>query len=308
MQKLEFLAKYPFTNAAKDYVKKLGLSLDEIEGHPIYSASIETGRQRVAGAQANLDDKLSMDLEILGYAVGRILVNLTGDRVLIANYAKSEAENARMFMEQNPADFEGVAHDLGFEIRGKIYLADYLSYSAGLKQDKWRLVNRKIENGFVEVKKEDLPLLLGEAIRNRVAEPVKTEGIPKKLREIANQLKPAREQDIKVGKLNKKAIPPCISGMLASLGSGSASHNVMFILATFFTNLGLDTEQIVELFSVSPKFDAEKTRYQLSFLSGERGGTKYTCPTCATIKSYGLCATDCGVKHPLSYYRKNYRK
>jgi DNA primase large subunit len=96
--------------------------------------------------------------------------------------------------------------------------------------------------------------------------------------------------------------------MLSLLESGGASHNVMFILGTYFTHLGLSVDEAVELFRRSPHFSEEKTRYQLEFLAGENGGTRYSCPNCGKIKSYGLCEWDCGVKHPLSYGRRGNAK
>ena len=65
---------------------------------------------------------------------------------------------------------------------------------------------------------------------------------------------------------------------------------------------------MLAIFSRSAKYDEEKTLYQLSFITGERGGTQYTCPTCQNIKSQGLCKADCPVKHPLQYYRNHARR
>jgi DNA primase large subunit len=103
-------------------------------------------------------------------------------------------------------------------------------------------------------------------------------------------------------------MPPCMKGLVAAMEGGVASHNAMFILATFLANLGLSTDDLVKVFAKSPKFDEEKTRYQLGFLTGESGGTEYTCPTCATIKSHGLCKAECQVKHPLQHYRRNAKR
>jgi DNA primase large subunit len=91
--------------------------------------------------------------------------------------------------------------------------------------------------------------------------------------------------------------------MISQLGDGVLSHNGMFILACFLGNLGLNEEKILAVFSKSPKYDAEKAKYQLGYILGDATGTKYTCPTCATIASCGFCSRDCGIKHPLQYYR-----
>jgi DNA primase large subunit len=99
-----------------------------------------------------------------------------------------------------------------------------------------------------------------------------------------------------------------MNAITGAMESGIASHAGMFILATFLANLGLTRDGILSVYSRSPKYDEEKTLYQLGFITGERGGTEYTCPTCATIKSQGLCRADCPVKHPLQYYRRHAKK
>ncbi|MDD3071462.1 MAG: DNA primase regulatory subunit PriL, partial [Methanoculleus horonobensis] len=62
-----------------------------------------------------------------------------------------------------------------------------------------------------------------------------------------------------------------------------------------------------------PDFDPDMTMYQVEHISG-RSGTEYTPPSCATMRTFGICANrdrDCDrVNHPLSYYRlkKNIKK
>ena len=145
------------------------------------------------------------------------------------------------------------------------------------------------------------------AVKNRVMEPLDASKIPSEIKKAALNLKTAlagERTSIKIEQLEEAALPPCIKGMVAAMEAGLASHNAMFILATFLANLGLTLDDIVSVFSKSPKFDEEKTRYQLGFISGARSGTEYTCPACVTIKSHGLCKAECKVKHPLQYYRQ----
>jgi DNA primase large subunit len=149
--------------------------------------------------------------------------------------------------------------------------------------------------------------LLSEAVRLRVLEPVKLERVPKKLREIAEKIRPQESMEaikISSAKVDSEDLPPCIRRVLSLVEAGEASHNIMFILGTYLVGRGMNTDEAVEVFRRFPSFSEEKARYQLSFLSGEKGGTKYSCPSCAKIKSYNLCEWDCGVKHPLNYKKK----
>jgi DNA primase large subunit len=313
---LNKLARYPFLKEAKDYVASLNLTLDGIRGHPLYCASVDLGRQRAQDAlkgtlNPNMDDRLSRELTILSYAIARILVNLTKNRILISRYASVEAENSYGFLiEESEEILREIMDDLDLELdsENRMHFSKYLGLCTHLaKSDaKWRLVNRIIEGGYVQIEETEIPLLLREAIRIRVMEPIGTKGIPDEFKKISAEFSlpfDRKRGDVKIEQVDEGALPPCIQGMLTSLQLGSASHNGMFILGTFFLGLGLNADGVVRVFSRHPNFNEEKTRYQLEFLTGEKGTTQYSCPSCAKIKSYGLCKGECGVKHPLQYYR-----
>ena len=312
---LETIAKYPFLKDAKDYVSSLNLTLEEIENHPIYSSAVEMGRRRVLDAlngriNMDLSDKISRELAILSYVIARILVNLTANGRVIFRYATAEARNAYEFLRNESDDvLRVIKEDVDFRQDGnRMDFAQYLKLSKNLTDPEWRLVNRIMSSGRVEIKKYEIPILLREAIKLKIMEPIDVKGVPENFRRIAKQLRAVTigaPREINVKEVNKGAIPPCISEMLNSLEAGEISHNGMFILGTFFIGLGLKVDDVVRIFSVYPKFNEEKSRYQIGFLAGDRGGTRYSCPTCAKIKSYGLCVSECGVKHPLQYYRDN---
>ncbi len=320
---LKFLVKYPFSKEAKEYLDSLNLTIYDIRKHPIYSASIDLGEKRVNDAlngkiNPDMDDETSMQLSLLSYPIARILVNLTGSRDLMRKYATAEAEQAYKFLTSKTKKPETQANvkrimdemDLGIE-GGKIHFLKYLKLISILSQYKpeWKLVNRQVDSGYVELKKGDDLILLREAIRLKIMEPIDVRRIPGDFKEIAKRLNSTITgfSSVKIEQIDENFLPPCILGMLKSLEMGSVSHNSMFILATFFINLGLNTEDICKIFSVFPRYDENKTRYQMEFLSGERSGVRYSCPGCPKIKSYGLCVRDCGVKHPLKYYRDRYK-
>ena len=321
---LKFLVKYPFSKEAKEYLDSLNLTIYDIRKHPIYSASIDLGEKRVRDAlngEINpcMDDEISMQLGILSYPIARILVNLTGSRDLMRKYATAEAEQAYKFLtsktkkpDAQSNNVNKIMNELDLGIEGdKIHFLKYLKLVSILSQYKpeWKLVNRRVGAGYVELNKGDDLILLREAIRLKIMEPIDVKRIPGDFKEIAKRLNSTITgfSSVKIEQIDENFLPPCILSMLKSLEMGSVSHNSMFILATFFINLGLNTEGICKILSVFPRYDENKTRYQLEFLSGERSGVKYSCPGCPKIKSYGLCIRDCGVKHPLRYYRDRYR-
>ena len=312
---LEKLAKYPFLREAKQYVSSLKLNLADILAHPLYSASVEQGRQRVTDAMngkiaAVPEDNLSRELSILSYALARMLVNHIGSKQLLLRYANSEAENAYSLLRKEKEEtVKEVEEDLGFRTHdGRMDYNDFLHLSSSpAKQDpKWKLASRLMDAGYVAVDDAEKLLLLREAVKLRVMEPIDTRGIPNPLKKISAEIAATyikKPVEVKLASVREDDIAPCIKSMLGSLEAGIISHNERFILATYFIGLGLDEGGLIKIFSRFPNFNEEKTRYQLRFLTGEKGATKYSCPSCAKIKSYGLCKAECGIRHPLSYRR-----
>ena len=310
---LEKLSKYPFLKEAKEYVASLKLSLSEIMEHPLYSASMEAGRQRVkedmnGRASPISEDRLTQELSILGYALARIIVNQTGSKQLILRFAVSEAENAYQLLRKEKEEAVAeVAKDLGFDAKNPdIGYMDFLRLSSGIaKSDpRWKLASRLMDAGRVTIDEPEKLLLLREAIRLKVAEGVSTTGVPESLKRISAEISATyikKPLEVKLSAVKEESIAPCIKSMLASLEAGMVSHNERFILATYFIGLGLDIDGLVKIFSRFPGFNEEKTRYQLRFLTGEKGATKYSCPSCAKIKSFGLCKAECEIRHPLNY-------
>ena len=315
------LARYPFLKDAREYVSSIRINLAEIQNHPLYSDAIEGSKQRIKYRMSARpfvipDEKLPQELSILSYAIARILINFIGNRQLLYKYASAEAESAYSFLlnEQNrKAVQEEVSKDLSFDPKGgKMHYTEYLRVSANLskQEPKWKLVNKALAAGYVSVDESEILILLREVIRLKVLEPIDTKTIPDTLKKAANEIAGLyirKPEDIKIDQVNENAVPPCLKSMMASLENGTISHNERFIIATFYIGAGLNIDGLLKVFSRFPNYNEEKTRYQLEFLTGEKGATKYNCPSCAKIKSYGLCKAECEVKHPLSYYLRNRR-
>lgn len=312
---IQIIAKYPFLSAAKEYVSGLKFSLDEILSHPIYCASLDLGKQRFLSAlngsiSPNLDDQLSMELTVLSYPIAKILANLTGNKTLVQRYAQGEANSAYSLLKEDEkklVDF--VKNDIGFSATdGQMRVLDYLRLSSQIARfdPRWHLVNREVNAGMLSISESEALILVREQIKETVASPPSKIIAPKVLKQEASKLKNltfTSPRDIRISQLDENALSACIKELLGLLESGSLNHNGMFILATFFTGLGLAKEDILKILERSPKYTESIAGYQLDFLMGEAGGTKYTCPSCSKIKSYGFCKTTCNVKHPLQYYR-----
>ena len=309
------LARYPFLKEAREYVSSININLADIQNHSLYSSAVDQAKQRIKDALSGKlgpipEDKLSQELSILSYAIARILVNCIGSRQTTYRYASAEAESAYSFLQKEAdkkAVLEEIIGELSFKpANGRMHYTEYLRISANLaRQDpRWKLVNKTMNAGYVSVDESETMLLLREAIRLKVMEPIDTKAIPETLKKAANEvagLYIRKPEEVKIDQVNENALPPCIKSMLASLETDNISHNERFILATFFIGAGLNIDGLLKVFSRFPKYNEEKTKYQLEFLTGNKGATKYSCPSCAKIKSYGLCKAECEINHPLSF-------
>ena len=86
----------------------------------------------------------------------------------------------------------------------------------------------------------------------------------------------------------------------AVLQGKNLQHSGRFYLAAFLNAIGMPQEQIIQAFAKTPNFSEKMTRYQVQRLVAN----KLSPPSCAKIKETGLCPSDCGNKHPLSYYKR----
>lgn len=113
------------------------------------------------------------------------------------------------------------------------------------------------------------------------------------------QLLPLLPKERKVT-VKVKEHPPCIEKILAELKAGiNLSHYARWVLAVYLYNIGMDKEEIIELYKSLPDFKEKVTRYHVEYIF-KKG---YSMPSCEKIKGYGLCVKDCGVKNPMELVR-----
>jgi len=120
------------------------------------------------------------------------------------------------------------------------------------------------------------------------------------------------EEELK-GIIDYELFPPCMKKLVNELRSGeNLSHHARFTIAAFLSRIGMDVNDILDLFKNSPDFNERIARYQVEHIAGLRGSRKQYMPySCQTMKSLGLCPVpnnDCGVKNPLVIYYRNLRK
>lgn len=333
-------AKYPFTRQTLALVESLDVKVDDLAA-PHYAPVLDRGEQRVSEAIVDgaVGDGLPDDMaELLSFPVAVMLVTAVGDRFLDRRYALAEAERVNRLLRNEGEDLisEMAKTEFGWDIRTMrvmvdgqpygfdLHFSDYLRNAAAFHEDKWKLVNRIVGGGYVQVTKMEATRLIQveveELIRDRVSKHVKLslpEEIQARVDRIAKLFEANRVRitgEEMPSEVVTEAFPPCIRHAFEGLMAGRrVSHMERFGLTSFLVNTGMDLEAIVKLYVSVTDFDEQLTRYQIEHIAGLRGSrTRYTPPTCATLRTHGVCHnpdTLCKrVRHPLSYYRLRVRE
>jgi len=327
------LAKYPFIKEAVDYIKNLGVKIDELASTD-FAEVVKRAEERIKEALINAKiskDWLSNDIEILSFPAAIFLVSGIKDEKIKRRYALSEAKRAYEFLinEENEkilyiaketfewkADFANINFNNRF-FTFKVHFSNYLRNAVKIKDAKWKLTNRILEEGYVYITKEEAARLLEEEIQKKILDKIENSKVEiknfeeqiKRITGYSSKLSFAPSMDLPKTTVFS-AFPPCIKKIYESVTSGGhASHMERFTLTAFLLNAGLKPEEITQIFKGVSDFDEEKTRYQIEHIAGARGsGIKYTPPKCSTLKTYGICINQdelCNkIRHPLTYYKK----
>jgi DNA primase large subunit len=334
------LSHFPFLKKAQDHIKKsfppIEQLLKEEKGALITELAVKrinqalSSKRTIAAHFQHRDDE-----EIASYVLSRIIVSCVGDKQLYDRLTRYEAERAYYFLnaETGSENDKGwnehavldednnsrIANYLAAEFRidlakDRMPLADYVEIVAVLHDERFKLINRRVNKGQVEIKKEELLELLRERIRVILRRDLPynvPKSICQQLVPVADNIKKEYQHQMlqQFGSVDESSFPPCMQALITALTAGvNLTHAGRFSLTTFVHTIGMDVPAIAQLYARSPDFDPEKTMYQVEHITGRGGsGTEYTAPACAAMRTTGLCVHPdkyCeNVNHPLSYYR-----
>jgi len=339
MRELLTLAKYPFLNETKIYIKERKLSVDDLLKNLLYERARIIGIERLDNTLKNRDvgnrslaTESDCIMEILSYPIARMIAVCVGDNYFKKRYALAEAYHAYKNLLNEPTSFL-LEVSKEFNIRAEclddtnkinIFFKDYLR-NAPTRYKEWKMVNRKMDKGHVIVSKKDFARILLEALRKRINNELESKNCDeiiskvfssdiKRFQNIVN-LNKKRLESIPVGKLDNQKLPPCMKNILSAIQSGeNVPHMGRFALVAYLHSLKLSTNDILKLFSSAPDYEEDKTRYQVEHITGDSSSTSYKAPGCDKMRTYGICPTDkmddlCKkIHHPLSYYSKRWNE
>jgi len=333
------LAKYPFIAEAAKYVKNLDIKIDELAS-PEYNRILERAENRIEEAiiNATVDRKLrEHTIEIPSFPIAIMMVAAIDDSFTKKRYALAEAKGAYSQLEEEEAEkILKIAKNFNWKIKPikdkkteyekthdfMLHFTDFLKNSTTFHETEWKLVNKPVSNGIVYIKKKDASRLLQEEIRKYIEEKlnVKVGALPSNIMsriERLKQLLAEKKGRVRLEEFPKKivlaAFPPCIKELYDTTASGHhISHIGRFALTSFLVNIGMTTENVIDLFRSLSDFNERMTRYQVEHIAGERGTrTKYVPPRCDTLRTHGIChsieETCKRIRHPLTYYRRKLR-
>jgi DNA primase large subunit len=327
-------ARYPFLEGARDAVEAADVNLASVVANE--ETVVQRALARVEGAIHDGtvgEPHRRPRVELLSYPVARVIVSLVDEHVCTRKYARAEAATAYERFSEDFSDdgtlkstqteqlsFDALLaeFDLARSVREtpegyRVAVGAYLDHAADQRDDEWRLVNRDLADGEVPLSEKDLLVLLKQAVSHHiedglpfdVPDPI-AEALTEELehvRGLLGDLDLTREIDTVVPEM----FPPCMKYLLDQVQKGEhLEHHSRFAIASFLTSIGMNTDEIVELFQVNPGFGEEATRYQVDHIAGETSPTEYSPPACATMQSYGDCVNMddlCEqISHPMAYY------
>jgi DNA primase large subunit len=339
MRELSTLAKYPFLNETKQYIKQNGPSVDELLHDLPYERARTICIERLENALKNRDvgdRSLANDsdriMEILSYPLARMVAVCIGDSYFKKRYALGEAYHMyKQLLNESTSFLLTVADELNLTVQYnsetnviKIFFKDYLR-NAPTRYKEWKMVNRGISGGFLTISHKDLSRILLEVLRERINNELLSHQCDKNVFDAFSidiqrfqnilALQKKKTDATPVGKVSIEKLPPCMKGILSAIQSGeNVPHMGRFSLVAFLSSLKLSTNDILKLFSTAPDYQEDKTRYQVEHITGASSSTEYKCPGCEKMRTYGICPVDkmddlCKkIHHPLSYYSAKWKQ
>lgn len=335
------VARYPWLQEATEEVERRVDGFGDLVDDAVLERAAERAVRAVEQSEVG-EIASSPRVELYSYPVARAVVSAVDDHAVTRRYAWAEAATAfdRLKDDVNSStsfgsvgearmEFPDLVREFGFEVQEveratggggstqayEMPVESYLEYAAGMNGEEWKLVNREVDGGRVEVGRVEVLEMAREAVLRRVSD-----GLPLDLPpEVVDMVEPAVDDlrdavahadlSSEIDRVEETEFPPCMKALLSDVRNGEhLDHHSRFAITSFLTNIGMSTDEIVETYEVNPGFGEEMTRYQTDHIQGKTSPTEYSCPSCSTMVTYGdcrnrdeLCDT---INHPLAYYRR----
>jgi len=322
MENVIFSQRFPFTEKAKEVLKEMNISIDEVPEQAIRKAALMVSR---ANSKAGYSFEVSAPTEkeilteIMAFPISKIFVSLITQqginekfsallkRMCFENIVNNEKPKEICF---SLLDDFNVKYDILEEDNFFVSLAliDYLD--TYFVDEELKLVNKIVSGGKVFLTINDCARFLSEKAYKKTLDslPIKKESIPKIFYPLAKSIElqmgviEKKNFDLKVmGKINPEFFPPSFKQLYADqLAGKKLSYFERLALGSFLFQLGMQKNELLVLFSKSPDFKKHIAEYHVNRIFEK----EISAPGYKKMNDYGIIISkeEKSYKHPLQYY------
>ncbi|MCI0504327.1 hypothetical protein L0Y65_06500 [Candidatus Micrarchaeota archaeon] len=298
---LEFALRYPFCESAKSALAGMDLS------ERIVDLAVERLLKALKGdksAKMLLHDSDRKE-EIASFAAARMILGHLRNSYLTNAFAVNESKRVRDCLDKDDErTVDAVAAQFGIATANEgrkltVALPTYLRYST--RNPHYRLINRRLVRGRVEINYEEKKRLIEEAVKKHMESVPLVKDPPDMIKAAGARLVaelPKTESRV-LGTVKAGDHPPCVMRLLDEMNKHTnLPHQARLYLATYFLAIGTSEDEINRMFSMLPDYSEKITRYQVGHIR-KKG---YNVASCATVMTYGLCCAVCRIGSPLNWH------
>jgi DNA primase large subunit len=299
MEEAEFALRYPFSPQAKTFIEDIELTENIVE------LGLERIKKALKGENTSrmVIHKAEKKEEIASFAAARMILGHLRNAFMTGKFAVNESKIVRSRLEKDDEHtVEIVAAFFGIEVKdedGKFVLdlPTYVRYNP--RSPAYRLINRRIARGSVEISAKERNRLIEEAVKKHIERIPLVKNPPQIVKKAGERLLEELPKHQPTIKVKSGDHPPCIAKLLESAKKHeNLPHHARWFLATYLLAINMDEEGIVGLYSNMPDFNEKVTRYQIAH-ARKKG---YSVPACSTVMGYGLCCASCRIGTPLRWH------
>ncbi len=330
-EELVFAQRFPFSEKAKNLVKKEKFLLEDVSQEIIERARImllNSFRKKPYFLNEISSSKDLLLNEIYAFPVSKILLSEIKSIDLNRKFALNFSQSTFKFLEKEKNNEK--LFELFDDFKVKFTLSEKQDFLLSVELidflsipffNELKLVNQTVSEGKVFLTKNDSIRFVSSLVYNKIffSLPLPVKNIPKKFKETAKMLKgdffaiKKTLPEFKFSALLKpEFFPPCMSFLYEKLSSSSQlTHIGNFDLACFLINTRISQEDFLKLYSRAPNFKEHMVVYHFNNIKGTEEKPRYSSPACGKMAEHGLCLRNdsCqGIKSPLGYYIRNLKR
>ncbi|MFX0107012.1 MAG: hypothetical protein ACFE7R_01900 [Candidatus Hodarchaeota archaeon] len=339
--------RYPFSVEAREASQKLARdvrALVDLLEQPSNQHIISEAEERVYAALTQSELALPSAEGITGvlvYPASRLIVEAIGNPRLREYQAEAESKAVNKYLSSEKSSYIISLCDSSFgwtvESTGtpaqraklplllrsfdfRIRFENFLEVAPSFHTEKWKLINRHLDKGWVSIRRSELDRLISGRFKQIIlGGQIDIPPLPMRLTEAVQRIetemtsKIRMTEPVRITENITSAFPPCIDQIHSDSQQGkNLSHEARFALAAFLLKIEMSEEDVMKVFRAAPDFLRSLAEYQVRHISSKSAGEGYTPPGCRKMQGNSLCPVYLGtaadplcqyVLHPLAFYQ-----